>query len=102
MNRISNFIMVINFVFVLSFNLVAQQFDLSNATILVSSSIKSPVRETVARVLEEEIQRRTKIILTQSDSWDEKNDTYIAIALAGDQKLMGKDVPQRHGVKRRV
>jgi hypothetical protein len=69
--------------------------DLSNATILLSHNIKSPVRESAGEILREEIARRTSLQLKTSDSWS--NETVIACALSSDQELYGETLPKHAG-----
>ncbi len=73
----------------------SNQFDLSKATILISSEIKSPVKESAAAILREEIGKRTNLKLELSDNWDSK--TIIAVALSTDKTLQGKALPGREG-----
>ena len=73
----------------------AQKIDIGDASIIVSPSIKSPVSETLVRILKEEAGIRTSLELKHPGKWDEENQTIIAIALSGDKKLYGKPVPQR-------
>lgn len=76
-------------------NGVENQLDLSDATILISPSINSPVRETAGEILIEEIQERTSLQLKTGDSWDKQ--TIIALALSEDKNLFGENIPQRLG-----
>ena len=76
---------------------VAQETDITDAAILVSPSVKSPVNKTVSKMLIEEIKDRTDVMWQVSDSWKTGNNTVLAIALASDIKLAGKPVPQRTG-----
>ena len=69
----------------------AGQFDLSKATLLISKEIKSPVRETIVQVLQEEIAKRTQIQLPVSEKWPQT--PVIAIVLASDKSLAGMTVP---------
>ncbi len=78
--------------------LKAQQLDITHSSILVSPNIKSPVKETVVRILQEEIKSRTSITWHQIKTWDKKSSAIIAITLAADKKLAGRVVPQRKGV----
>ena len=66
--------------------------NLSNATILLSPNIKSPVRESAGEILTEEIAKRTSLQLKSADSWS--NETVIACALSGDKDLYGEALPQ--------
>ncbi len=78
-----------------SFNLSAQSIDLSKASISASSSIKSPVRETSLRVLQEEVAKRTSINLPLSSKWE---DITIALVTIKDDEFNGISVPKRSGV----
>ena len=69
--------------------------DLSNATILLSPNIKSPVRESAGEILTEEIAKRTSLQLKSADSWS--NETVIACALSGDKDLYGEALPNHTG-----
>src|SRR5688500_14638276 len=72
-----------------------KNIDLSEATILVSPNIKSPVRESIGEILTEEIAKRTSLQLKLSDSWN--NETVIACALSGDKDIYGEVLPDRAG-----
>ena len=72
-----------------------KHINLSEATILVSTNIKSPVRESAGEILTEEISKRTSLQLKLSDSWS--NETIIACALSGDKDLYGEVLPDRGG-----
>ena len=72
-----------------------EPIDLSDATILLSPNIKSPVRESAGEILSEEIASRTSLQLTRSESWS--NETIIACALSGDKDLYGESLPLRQG-----
>jgi len=72
---------------------VEKQLDLSKATILVSTNIKSPVRETAGNILVEEIASRTNLELDITDNWDNK--TIIALTITGEKELYGASVPNR-------
>ena len=67
--------------------------DLSDASILISPSIKSPVKESAADILTEEIEKRTLLSLEISDNWTKK--TTIAVALSRDNDLYNANVPKR-------
>ena len=75
--------------------LSAQTIDLSKAEILVSQNISSPVRETIIKVLQEEVAKRTSIKLPLRTDWG-KNST-IALAIYSDNELNGISVPKRSG-----
>lgn len=70
--------------------------NLTRAALLVSKKIKSPVRETLIRVLQEEVQRRTAVNWQSVEKW-EGAPAIVAIALTGEKNLAGKPVPQRSG-----
>ncbi len=76
-------------------NETKKQLDLSKATILISPSIKSPVKESAGLILTEEVAKRTQLQLQLSDSWN--NETVIACVLSGDKDLFGELVPKRQG-----
>ena len=69
--------------------------DLSDAAILISSSIKGPVHETAGEILVQEIGKRTDLQLKTGNNSDSK--TLIALALISDKALNGLEVPQRTG-----
>ena len=73
----------------------AQKIDITNAAILTSPQIESPMRETVATVLQEEVEKRTGINWVKTTTWNKK--AVIAIVLAGDNKLADVPVPNRNG-----
>lgn len=81
----------------LAFQLAAQSVSLKNATLLVSPSIPSPMRTTAPQMLVEEIAKRTKSTLKQSQSWPVSTTPTIVLALASDQEVAGKPVPARTG-----
>lgn len=76
-------------------NETKKQLDLSKATILISPSIQSPVKESAGLILTEEIGKRTALQLQLNDNWN--NETVIACALSGDKDLFGELVPKREG-----
>lgn len=71
------------------------KLDLTNATILVSTSIEAPLNSTVSEVLTEEVQTRTSLQLKNGDNWD--NNITIALTLSSDKSLFGESTPQRTG-----
>lgn len=75
---------------------VNDSLDLSDATILVSTDIKNPIRETAENVLVEEIEKRTTIKLSKANDWS--SNTTIALVLQGDTDVIGKKVPDMKGV----
>jgi len=72
-----------------------KKLNLSNATILLSPNIKSPVRESAGEILIEEIGKRTSLQLKSGDSWS--NEIVIACALSGDKDLYGEALPNHAG-----
>lgn len=76
-----------------AFSIIAEEVNLSRSKILVSSSIKSPVKETVIQVLQEEINKRTGDRFALTDTW--QNSTTIALALSSDEVLLGKNLPNK-------
>ena len=72
-----------------------KQPDLSNAVLLVSPSIPSPVNGTAVKVVKEEIIQRTSLDVVQTENWDNK--TIVALALSSDKELFGKAIPAREG-----
>jgi hypothetical protein len=75
--------------------LPAQVTDLSRAAVMASSGIKSPVRETAIRVLQEEIAQRTSIKLPLVSKWG--NSPMIVLATIKDDQVNGVQVPKRTG-----
>lgn len=71
--------------------LAAQKMDLGKAEILASASIKSPVRETVIKILQEEIEKRTGIKLRQSEG--SGREPLIILAKVSDEKAGGINLP---------
>jgi hypothetical protein len=77
----------------ISSTLYASAIDLSDSRLLLSPSIKSPVKETIIQVLQEEIHRRTDILLDIADGWSDS--PIIALALSSDEILNGKPLPEK-------
>ncbi len=74
-------LLIVITVLTLSVNVLhAQQIDFTDATIIVSSKIKSPVRETVLEILKQEVGKRTSIEFQQGKSWKGDNKSIIAVA----------------------
>ena len=72
---------------------IEKQLDLSQATVLISPTIKSPVNETAREILLEEINKRTSLQLNLSEKWENK--TIIALALTSDKDLYDEGLPDR-------
>lgn len=71
------------------------ELDLSNTTILISSSITESIQETVGNILVEEIEKRTSLQPTIGSDWEAK--TIIALTIVGKKELYGEHVPTRIG-----
>ena len=94
MSKIILFLMLLGLNFSCS-EQVNDSLDLSDATILVSTGIKNPIRETAENVLVEEIEKRTTIKLSKATDWS--SNTTIALVLQGDDDFIGKKVPHTKG-----
>ncbi|WP_339922215.1 hypothetical protein [uncultured Cyclobacterium sp.] len=70
--------------------------NLSEAKILISAQIKSPIQETAGDILLEEIEKRTALPLDITNNWDAK--TTIALALASEKNLFGESIPLRDSI----
>jgi hypothetical protein len=70
--------------------------DLSRSDILISSNIKSPVRESVIDILQEEVARRTALEWRHAEQWNDSGPT-LAIVLSKDKELAGRTVPLGEG-----
>lgn len=73
----------------------AQIVDLSKASIIASSTIAHPVRETAIRVLQEEVAQRTFINLRLISKFE--NTSVIVLASIKDDEINGMTVPKRTG-----
>ena len=78
----------------------AGQFDLSKASLLVSPAIKSPMRETIVQMMQEEVQKRTQIRIPLEEN--RKAATAIAVVLSSDKNLYGQPVPEVAGEAKRA
>jgi len=88
------FIRTILMAFVLFFSGIvsARTIGLSKAVIIASPSISSPVRETVIRILQEEVEQRTTLHLQVTSKWGIA--PVIALALLKDNEVSGLPVPK--------
>lgn len=77
-------------------NEVKDQFDLSKSSILISSTINSPVKESAAAILIEEIEKRTSLHFELNKEWI--GETVIALALTSEDTLYGEVVPKSGGI----
>ena len=73
----------------------AQIIDLSKASIIASSTIAHPVRETAIRVLQEEVAQRTSLDLPLITKFG--NAPVIVLASIKDDEINGMPVPKRNG-----
>ncbi|WP_085536467.1 hypothetical protein [Massilibacteroides vaginae] len=71
----------------------AESINLSGSRLMVSSTIKSPVKETVVLMLQEEVNKRTGENWTTTSTWN--NTPVIALALTSDQELNGRQLPDK-------
>jgi hypothetical protein len=79
----------------LGVNVFAQNIDFSKTSIITSTGINSPVRETAIRVLQEEVDKRTAIklpLVTKIGSG-----SLIVLAKSSDTQVNGLAVPKRSG-----
>ena len=83
------------FIFMTSGILSAQTTDFTRASLIISDNIKSPVKETLLRVLKEEVYQRTSIELQPATELT-KN-PLIALATVKDVEINGKRVPKLTG-----
>lgn len=81
------------FLLCISSSLHAREIDLSGSRLLVSNSIQSPVKETIIRVLQEEIDKRAGIYPDITDTWE--GTSIIALALSSDDSLNGRALPEK-------
>ncbi len=81
--------------FIISCNTqVGSRVDLSQATLLISPSIKASFQETAANILVEEIAKRTELKLERADTWNTR--TVIALQLVDQNDLVGILPPTRN------
>lgn len=73
----------------------AQSINFKNATIIVASSVPSPMKETTARMLTEEIAKRTNLTLKTVAAWPKTNALTVALVLSSDRELLEKTIPTR-------
>ena len=82
-----------------AFSLSAQNRELNSLEFMISSNIKSPQRESLEKVIQEEIGKRTGLNVTSTTKWSNAS-PILALALQGDNKLFEKSIPSRAGVDR--
>lgn len=94
--RITGYRALLLIILLLSAGAVSAQItDFSKAALMASSGIKSPVRETAIRTLEEEIFQRTALHLPLVSH--DGGHPLIILAVAGDKEVNGIGVPERQG-----
>ena len=71
----------------------ARATDLAKASLVVSPSIPSPMKETAVQVLTEEIQKRTGISLKHTATWPKASGPVIALLLSSDNGVSGMSAP---------
>ncbi|MBE9466321.1 hypothetical protein ACFP1I_24860 [Dyadobacter subterraneus] len=76
-------------------SLFAQTVNLKNAVLMVSPAIPSPMKETAAAVLSEEIAKRTGFGLKNAAVWPKAGVPTIALVLSSDTELFGKPAPAK-------
>ncbi|MDQ6477263.1 hypothetical protein [Dyadobacter sp. LHD-138] len=75
--------------------LTAQSLSFKNAVIIVSPNVTSPMKETAAKVLSEEISKRSGSALPIVGAWPKSGIPVIALALSSDSDLSGKPTPAK-------
>ena len=75
----------------------SQPNEIGKASVLVSENIKSPVKETLVKMLKEEVLKRTSVEWKQVANWGAGKETVIAVVLSSDNELAGVKVPVREG-----
>lgn len=71
----------------------AQQITIKSANIIASANVPSPVKETTVKMLTEEIQKRTGIVLKPISSQPKTGEYAIALVLSNEKDLFGKAIP---------
>jgi hypothetical protein len=74
-----------------------QSMKISDISILISPSIKAPVNTTLAKMLEEEIEKRASVECQETKNWKVKQNAIVAICLSNDKKLAGQRIPMPIG-----
>ena len=77
-------------------NKSVKEFDLTNATLLLSPSIDDDFRKTLSQILYEEISNRSSVNWENKENWVHKQPT-IAVAITGNESLKGIEIPFRTG-----
>src|SRR6218665_727726 len=72
---------------------IAQPITIKSVNIIASNTIPSPVKETTVKMLTEEIQKRTSIVLKSISTPPKSNEYTIALVLSSDKDLAGKAIP---------
>jgi hypothetical protein len=92
-NRWNSALKICLFLLCISSTFHAGKINLSGNRLFVSSSIKFPVKETIIRVLQEEVNRRTDSHWGITNGW--KGSSIIALALSSDDRLNGRALPEK-------
>jgi len=95
-NFITKMVFIGIFVFICFQRSPAQQIDMNKVSIIVSPQIASPVRETLSKILKQEVIKRSSAEWESTDSWNTEKLSIVAVALSGDKELLGKPVPKRN------
>ncbi len=94
----SAFLLIFSFTF-FSANASAQNIGLKNAVLMASSNIPSPMRETAAGVISEEINKRTGLQIKSTAVWPKSPVPTIALILSSDSELNDKPVPTKRSAE---
>ncbi|MEQ6119465.1 hypothetical protein [Reichenbachiella sp. MALMAid0571] len=76
----------------ISFGTTARQDVFRSLDFMVSPKIQSPHKETLEKVIAEEIQKRTGFEINSQKNWKTKK-SILAVALLSDEKIYGKELP---------
>jgi hypothetical protein len=91
---------VLAFLFAHVHSVHAQSLNLKNFVLIVSESVPMSMRETAAKMLAEEIQKRTNLAVNTSQAWPKSGVSTFAFVMASDTELKGRKVPVRNGTDR--
>jgi hypothetical protein len=85
---------ILLFIFLLS-SLIpdAKEINISKSNIIISENIKSPVKETILKVLKEEIAKRSGIKTEITNRWNKP--IVLALVLSSDSELINKKLPDK-------
>lgn len=77
----------------------AQPIQLKNAVILTSASISSEMQSTASQMLQEEVAKRSGVLMKVQTTWPKIGTAAIALALSADEELMGEKIPVQKSTK---